>query len=371
VSIVFNEEQEELRRTVRSFLEQKSPETVVRRLMETERGYDDAVWRQMGEQLGLQGLAVPEEFGGSGFGFVELGVVLEEMGRRLVCAPFFSSAVLAAGALLHSRDEAAKKEWLPAIATGDLIATVALAEDSGRWDEEGITTRAVAVGDGWSLTGTKSFVTDGHVAGLLLVAARTDAGVSLFALRGDAAGMARTPLTTLDLTRRQARIELTAAPATLVGDDGGAGPVLRRVLDLAAAGLAAEQVGGAQFVLEMATDYAKERVQFGRAIGSFQAIKHRCANMLTAVEIARSGAYHAIWCAAELNEELPEAAAIAKVCCSEAYLQVAADNIQVHGGMGYTYEHPAHLYFRRAKSTALLFGGPAHWREVLATRIGI
>jgi alkylation response protein AidB-like acyl-CoA dehydrogenase len=371
VSFVFNEEQEELRRTVRAFLEQKSPETEVRRLMETERGYDEAVWRQMGGQLGLQGLAIPEEFGGSGYGFAELGVVLEEMGRRLVCAPFFSSAVLAASALLHSGDDAAKKQWLPAIATGDVIATLALAEDTGRWDEDGVTTRAVAAGDGWSLTGTKSFVIDGHVAGLLLVAARTDAGVSLFAVREDAPGVTRTPLTTLDLTRRQARIELAATPATLVGDDGGAWPVLRRVLDLAATGLAAEQIGGAQLVLEMATAYAKERVQFGRPIGSFQAIKHKCANMLMAVEIAKSGAYHAIWSAAELDDALPEAAAIAKVCCSEAYLQVAADNIQVHGGMGYTYEHPAHLYFRRAKSTALLFGDPAYWREAIATQIGV
>jgi len=371
MNFAFSEEQEELRRTVRAFLDQKSPETEVRRLMETEEGYDTAVWQQMGEQLGLQGLAIPEEFGGSGYTFIELAVILEEMGRRLLCAPFFSSAVLAANALLHSGDDAAKKEHLPGIATGETIATLAFTEENGRWDEAGVTATATKAGDGWTITGTKSYVLDGHIADLLIVAARTDAGVSLFAVPADASGLTRTALTTMDQTRKQAKVELSSTPATLVGTDGQGWSVLDRVLDLAAVALAAEQVGGAQFVLDMAVQYAKDRVQFGRPIGSFQAIKHKCADMLLEVESAKSAAYYAGWCAAELNDELPSVASLSKAYCSEAYFHAAAENIQIHGGIGFTWEHPAHLYFKRAKSSELLFGDPTYHRELLAQRIGI
>jgi alkylation response protein AidB-like acyl-CoA dehydrogenase len=371
MNFAFSEEQEELRRTVRSFLEQKSPETEVRRLMETDDGYDPAVWKQMGEQLGLQGLAIPEEFGGSGYSYVELIVILEEMGRRLLCAPYFSTVVLAANTLIHSGDDAAKKEWLPGIASGETIATLAFTEDTGRWDEAGITATASKSGDGWSITGTKSYVIDGHVADLILVAARSDKGVSIFAVPADASGLTRTLLTTMDQTRKQARIELSNTPGTLIGAEGQGWSVIDRVLDLAAVALSAEQVGGAQFVLDMAVQYAKDRIQFGRPIGSFQAIKHKCADMLLEVESAKSAAYYAGWCAAELNDELPSVAALAKAYCSEAYFHASADNIQIHGGIGFTWEHPAHLYFKRAKSSELLFGDPAYWRELLAQRIGI
>jgi alkylation response protein AidB-like acyl-CoA dehydrogenase len=371
MSFVFSDELEELRETVRSFLEQKSSEAAVRELIDSELGYDPAVWRQMGEQLGLQGLAIPEEYGGSGFTSVELGVVLEEMGRVLLCAPFFSTVVLAANALLCSGDEGAMKEWLPGIASGETVATLALAEESGRWDSEGVAATATESSGEWTITGTKSFVLDGAIADLLVVAARTGAGVSLFAVRHDAAGLTRTPLATLDLTRRQARIDLDATPATLIGTEGGGSAVIDQVLDLVAVGLACEQVGASQYLLDMAVAYAKERVQYGRAIGSFQAIKHKCANMLMAVETAKSAAYNAAGCAAEGNDELAEAAALAKVCCSETFLQVSADNIQVHGGMGYTWEHPAHLYYRRAKSSALLYGDPSFWRARLADCIGM
>ena len=292
----FSEEQEELRRTVRDFLDKKSPETEVRRLMDTDDGYDPAVWSQMGEQLGLQGLAIPEEFGGSGYSYVELIVVLEEMGRRLLCAPYFSTVVLAGNTLLHSGDDAAKKEHLPGIATGETTATLAFTEDSGRWDEAGITATATKSGDGWTITGTKSYVIDGHIADLILVAARSDKGVSIFAVPSDASGLTRTLLSTMDQTRKQARLELANTPATLVGTDGQGWATLDRVLDLAAVGLAAEQVGGAQFVLDMAVQYAKDRIQFGRPIGSFQAIKHKCADMLLEVESAKSAAYYAGWC---------------------------------------------------------------------------
>jgi alkylation response protein AidB-like acyl-CoA dehydrogenase len=371
MNFAFSEEQEELRRTVRQFLDQKSPETEVRRLMETDEGYDAAVWKQMGEQLGLQGLAIPEEHGGSGYTYIELIVILEEMGRRLLCAPYFSTVVLAANTLLHSGDEAAQKAHLPGIATGETIATLAFTEESGRWDEGGITATASGSGDSWTVSGTKSYVLDGHVADLILVAARTSAGVSIFAVDGGASGLTRTLLTTMDQTRKQAKLDFDATPATLVGTDGAGWQTIEQVLDLAAVALAAEQVGGAQFVLDMAVQYAKDRIQFGRPIGSFQAIKHKCADMLLEVESAKSAAYYAGWCAAELNDELPSVAALAKAYCSEAYFHATAENIQIHGGIGFTWEHPAHLYFKRAKSSELLFGDPAYWRELLAQRIGI
>jgi alkylation response protein AidB-like acyl-CoA dehydrogenase len=371
VNFAFSEEQEELRRVVKAFLDDKSSEAAVRELMETEAGYDDAVWKQMGEQMGLQGLIIPEEFGGSGYSYVELIVVLEEMGRRLLCAPYFSTVVLAANALLQSGDDAAKKELLPGIASGETIATVAFTEENGRWDEEGVTATATKSGDDYTITGTKMFVLDGHVADLIIVAARTGAGVSLFSVAGDASGLTRTALSTMDQTRKQAKLEFADTPAKLIGTDGGGWATLSTMLDLAAVGLAAEQVGGAQEVLEMAVEYAKVRVQFGRPIGSFQAIKHKCADMLLEVESGKSAAYYAGWCAAEMNDELPAVASLAKAYCSEAYFHSAAENIQIHGGIGFTWEHPAHLYFKRAKSSELLFGDPTYHRELLAQRIGI
>ena len=371
MNFAFTEEQEELRKTVRQFLDAKSSEAAVREQMETEAGFDAAVWSQMAEQMGLQGLAIPEEFGGSGYSYVELGIVLEEMGRALLCAPFFSSVVLAANTLIQSGDDAAKAAHLPGIASGETIATLAFTEPSGKWDESGITMEASGSVDSWTLNGTKMFVLDGHTANLIIVAARTGKGVSLFTVAGDAAGLTRTALSTMDQTRKQAKLEFSNTPATLLGAEGEGWNTLSTVLDLAAVGLAAEQVGGAQKVLEMAVDYAKVRVQFGRPIGSFQAIKHKCADMLLEVESAKSAAYYGMWCAAEMNDELPSVASLAKAYCSEAYFHATAENIQIHGGIGFTWEHPAHLYFKRAKSSELLFGDPTYHRELLAQRIGI
>ncbi|MGZ4703670.1 MAG: acyl-CoA dehydrogenase family protein [Acidimicrobiales bacterium] len=371
MNFAFSEEQEELRNIVRQFLDAKSPEAAVREQMETEKGYDDAVWSQMSEQLGLQSLIVPEEFGGSGYSYVELIVVLEVMGRALLCAPYFSTVVLGANTLIHSGDDAAKAAHLPGIASGETIATLAFTEPNGRWDESGIEATAVADGDSWKISGTKSFVLDGHVADLVIVAARTGAGVSLFAVQGDAAGLTRTSLSTMDQTRKQAKLDFDGVSGTLIGTDGGGWDVLSTVLDLAAVALAAEQVGGAQKCLDMAVEYAKVRVQFGRPIGSFQAIKHKCADMLLEVESAKSAAYYAGWCASEMNDELPSVASLAKAYCSDAYFHAAAENIQIHGGIGFTWEHPAHLYFKRAKSSELLFGDPTYHRELLAQRIGI
>jgi len=371
MNFAFSEEQEELRSSVRRFLEDKSPMTEVRRLMETAEGYDPAVWKQMGEQLGLQAIAIPEEYGGAGYGYVELTVIFEEMGAALLCAPYFSTVALAANALLSCGDESAKKDFLPGIASGETIATLALTEDSGRWDLDGVTLAATAKGGDWTLDGHKMFVIDGHTADLVLVAGSTGKGVSLFAVEADASGLTRTALATMDQTRKQARVEFANTPARLIGDEGGAAPALSRTLDLAAVALAAEQVGGAQRCLDMAVDYAKTRIQFGRPIGSFQAIKHKCADMLLEVESAKSAAYYAGWAAAEDSEELPVVASLAKSYCSEAYFHAAAENIQIHGGIGFTWEHDAHLYFKRAKSSELLLGDPSYHRELLAQRIGI
>jgi alkylation response protein AidB-like acyl-CoA dehydrogenase len=371
VNFAFSEEQEELRRGVRRFLEEKSSEADVRRLMETPEGYDTAVWKQMAEQLGLQGLAIPEEYGGSGYTYVELVVIFEEMGRALLCAPYFSSVALAANLLLAAGDDGAKKDYLPGIADGTTLATVALAEASGRWDEGGIALEATGSGSSWTLTGEKLYVLDGHLADLILVPARTPAGISVFAVDKGADGLTTTALSTMDQTRKQARVSFESTPARLVGADGTGWAAVSKMLDLAVVALAAEQVGGAQRVLEMAVDYAKVRVQFGRPIGSFQAIKHKCADMLLEVESAKSAAYYAGWAAAEDNDELPVVASLAKSYCSEAYFHATAENIQIHGGIGFTWEHPAHLYFKRAKSSELLFGDPTYHRELLAQRIGI
>jgi alkylation response protein AidB-like acyl-CoA dehydrogenase len=362
----FTDEQRELAATLRRFLQDKSSSSEVRRLMQTEAGYDPRTWSQLAGQLGLPGLVIPEKHGGSGAGPVELAVASEEMGRALLCAPFFATAVLAAQALLASGDEAAQEEFLPGIADGTTIATVAVCEDDGGWTTDGVATRARRSGDGYVLDGRKSFVIDGHTAGLLLVVARADGGPSLFAVRGDADGLARRPLETLDLTRKQAALALDAVPARLIGAEGSAADIVAATLRLAAVALAAEQVGGAQRCLDMSVEYAKIRMQFGRPIGSFQAIKHMCADMLLEVESARSAAYYAAWAAQDGSDELPLVASLAKACCSEAYFRAAADNIQIHGGIGFTWEHDAHLYYRRAKSTELMLGTPAEHREIAA-----
>lgn len=375
------EERDELRRAVRSFIAAHSPETEVRRLMETPEGYDQALWLRMAGELGLTGLAIPAEYGGSGATFAEVGVVLEEMGRALMCAPYLSTVVLAAGALLHLGDETAHKDYLPGIASGETVATVAIAEESARWDPAGVAATATRGASGWELSGTKMFVLDGQVADLILVSARTSggsgdgagdgSGVSIFAVEGTAPGLRRTPMPTMDATRRQARLDLAAVPGRLVGPEGGAGGTLDHLVDLAAVALACEQVGGTARVLDMAVEYAKTRVQFGRPIGQFQAIKHRCAEIALELDAARSALAFGLWAAQTADPELPVAASIAKVRCSECYTFATAENIQVHGGIGFTWEHPAHLYFRRAKSSELMFGDPQHHRERLIQQLAV
>lgn len=365
MNLAFTEEQQELRRTVRDFLEKTSPETEVRRLMDTEAGYDTGAWRQFAGEIGVAGLTLPEQYGGAGCGFRELGVVVEEAGRALVCAPLLSTVVVAASVLLALDDGPARADYLPAIAEGRTVAT--LAAPAGGWDDPAaLTVTAARHRDGWTISGTVSCVLDGAAASLLLVAARTGAGVSVFAVDGDTPGVRRVPRATLDQTRRQADVTFTEAPARLLGEEGAAGPALRHVLDLAVVAVATEQVGAAGRVLDMAVDYAKARVQFGRPIGSFQAVKHKLADLHLAVESARSAAYHAGWAAAESPGDLPAAASLAKACAGDAFVTAATENIQIHGGLGFTWEHPAHLYLKRAHATRQLFGNPAYHRQRLA-----
>jgi len=376
MNFAFSEEQEQLREAVRKFMEAKSPSSEVRRLMETTEGYDEAVWKQMAQELGLQSLHLPEAHGGQGFTFVELGIVLEEMGRVLLCAPYYSTVVLAADAIMNAATDAQQGELLPGIASGETIAALAFTEPNGRWDASGITMEASGKGDSYQLSGTKMFVIDGHTANTIITVARLagtsgEDGISFFAVDGDASGLTRTPLATMDQTRKQARLDFSDVAARPLGEPGAGWAALSKTLDQAAVGLSNEMVGGAQKVLEMAVDYAKVRVQFGRPIGSFKAIKHKCADMLLEVESAKSAAYYAAWAAAEDNEELPVVASLAKAYCSDAYFHAAAENIQIHGGIGFTWEHDAHLYFKRAKSSEILLGDATYHRELLAQRIGI
>jgi alkylation response protein AidB-like acyl-CoA dehydrogenase len=367
-------EQQELHAAVRRFLRDRAPLPRVRELMEADDGMDADVWRQAATQLGLPGIAIPEEYGGSGFSFAEQVIVLEELGAALYTGPYLASAVLAATALLASPDEGARRDFLPGIASGQTVATLAFTEDDGSWQPDAIRLFASRSGTEWRLDGHKSFVLDGHTADLVLTVAATDGGLSLFAVDGGAAGAAgltRTPLATLDQTRKLARLEYGDVAGRLIGSPGDAAAVLDRVLDVAAIALAAEQLGGAQRALDMAVEYAKIRHQFGRPIGSFQAIKHRCADLLLQVESLRSAVSYAADAVAAGSDEIPSLASLVKAYGSETYFNVAAENIQIHGGVGFTWEHDAHLYFKRAKSSELFLGDGNYHRERLAQRIGL
>jgi len=370
----FTDEHDALRATVRQFLTDRSDEQAVRAQMATERGFDDDVWQQLAEQVGLTGLIVPEEHGGAGYGYVELCIVAEEMGRALLCAPYLSTAVMATNALLHCATADAQKALLPGIAEGSTRATLAYAESG--WNVADIALSAQEKDGGFVLDGTKRHVLDGASADVILVAARNGAGIELFRVDADAAGLDRQAVPELDQTRKLATLSFSSTKATKISDsDIREG--LERTLALTLVVLASEQVGGAQWCLDTATDYAKNRLQFGRPIGSFQGIKHKCAEVLVDVEFAKTAAYNASWAAADCLggdgdwEAVLQAAHMAKSFCSEAYFHAAAENIQIHGGMGFTWEHPAHLYFKRAKASELLFGDAPHHREALADRLAL
>ncbi|MFI8306713.1 acyl-CoA dehydrogenase family protein [Streptomyces sp. NPDC085927] len=350
------EEQEELRSAVRSLL---------------TRHEGAAAWGPLAEQVGVAGLAVPEEYGGAGGGARDVHVLMEELGRSLSPLPLLGSAVLTAGALLASGDKEACGRLLPPLAEGRSVGTLAWAE-RGSWEAAAVRAEAVpGSGDTWLLTGTKEYVLDWPGVDVLLVAARTAAGVSLFEVAVDAAGARREPVVTMDGTRGQARWVLSGAEGHLIGVDGDGERTLAHVRDLACAALAAEQVGAAGRCLELTVAYARDRVQFGRPIGSFQAVKHRLADAYVLVESARSAALGAAFAADEDPSALPRAAAVAKSVCSEAFSAVAGETIQLHGGIGITWEHDAHRYFKRAHGAGELFGAPARHRTRLAAGLGL
>src|SRR5216683_2087138 len=344
MDFTFTEEQRELRRTVRSFLTSHSPGT--------------ETWSQLVNQLGLTGLAVPERFGGAGASFVEVAVVLDEMGRCLYPAPYLPT-VTAAAALAAATEPDLAGELLAAIAAKGAVATLAVAEERARWDPGNLTTTARETAGGLVIDGVKDFVLDGDDAEIILVAAGLGGDAALLAVAGDAPGLTRRRHPTLDQTRAQARLTFDSVPARLVSSGPQATAHAISVVQVA---LAVESAGAAARCLDLTVDYLKTRVQFGRALGTFQALRHRCADLAVAVEAATATAYYAAWAAAQAPDELPVVAPLAKAYCSEAFLRVAAETIQLHGGIGFTWEHDAHRYFKRATTTALLFGSARELR---------
>lgn len=371
VEFSLSEAQEMLRDTTRQFLADRAPIERVRELSETETGFDLALW-QAGAELGWHSLAIPEAYGGAGYTFAELSIVLEELGRALFPGPFLSTVVMAADAILTAGTEDQKQAYLPGIAMGERTIGVALFEGPSGVSLDDIAMAAEPRGDGWVLTGRKTNVVFGQAVDTFLVAARTAAGLGLFLVPADTEGIAIEAVPTLDATTFQAHVSLDGVELdsdALLGNEGSAGPVVERMLQLAAVGLSLDQIGGAQWCLETSVDHAKTRFQFGRAIGSFQAIKHRCADLLVAVEHAKSTAYHAAR-VTDNADELAIAAPLAKSVCSDAYMTAAAETIQILGGTGFSWEHDLHLYFKRAKSTGLMYGDVHYQRRVLADVLG-
>jgi len=371
----FSQEQEMLRATARKFFENECPSTFVRARMEEDAGVTADFWKKLAEQ-GWLGLVYPEEFGGTGLGFVDLTVLMEEMGRAVMPGPFLST-LLAGLAILEAGSVEQKKEWLAKLSDGAAKASLAWTEPSARWDAAGVTTGARNTGGTWTLTGTKLFVPDAHLADVLVVAARTsegkrpEDGVSLFLVEAGAKGLATKLLPTMDQTRKLCEVKLDGTPGVPLGaKDAGWAP-LERVVQRATVALCAEMCGGAQKVLDMTTEYAKIRIAFGKPIGSYQGVKHRAADMLVDVENAKSLTYYAAWA---VDENVPEAAlacSMAKAYASDAYRKVAGAGIQLHGGIGFTWEHDLHLYFKRAKSSEFTFGDATYHREKVAQLISL
>jgi alkylation response protein AidB-like acyl-CoA dehydrogenase len=369
-----NEDQETLAKYARDFLENECPTTFVRTMLDHETAMDEGLYKHMAE-LGWMGIAIPEEYGGQGMTYVDLGVLLEEMGRALVPGPFFASVCLAAPTILEAGSDAQKQALLPGIASGEKNATVAYTEANARVDASGIELSATKDGDGYTLGGLKRFVLDAHVADTIIVAARTsDAGdptegVTLFVVDAKSPGVSVKQLKAMDMTRRLCDVTFDGVKVgadAVLGDVDRGWPRLERAIQRATGMLAAECVGGAQKVLDLSVAYARERIQFGRPIGSFQAVKHKCADMLVDVELGRSAMYYAAWAATDEDQELALAASIAKAFCGEAYTRVASNGIHVHGGIGFTWEHDMHLYFKRAKVNEELLGDPSYHRDQVA-----
>ncbi|MDN3356358.1 acyl-CoA dehydrogenase family protein [Actinomadura sp. DC4] len=352
---------------VRRFLERSAPLSRTREFLEASPGYDTAAWDGLG-RLGAQGLLIPEAYGGAGAGVVEAALTSEEMGRVLYASPYLSSAVLAARLLAGLGDERAMKEHLPGIASGRTVATVAFLDDRGHWNPCRIGVRAEPAGTGWRLLGRAPFVTDA-AASLVLVVAATPDGLGVFA--ADGAGRRVEPLECLDTTQPLSRLDLEGVAADRIGADADVEAVMDDVVRVALACVTAAQLGGAERCLETAVAYAKARVQFGRPIGAFQAIKHRCADMYIRVQSARSAVHHLVEAVRTSAPEAADAAHLAKAYCSETAFACATDNVQIHGGIGFTWEHDAHLYLKRAEASGHLLGDAIHHRGALARSMGL
>jgi alkylation response protein AidB-like acyl-CoA dehydrogenase len=365
VAFALTDEQQDLRRSTRGYLERRVPALAVRRDMESTSGFDARIWDELGDELGLRALLVPESLGGPGCGYVELALVLHEMGRALLPAPYFPTVALAGSAILLAGDDALAAELLPRLSAGPEAGTLALAPGPDG------PVRAAPGDGGWTLTGASCFVPAGDVASVIVVRAEGDRGPGLFVVEGDGPRVEREPMAVLDATRRQARLRLSGAPARPLSAEGRGAELIDRVLDRARIALAAEQAGVAERCLETAVEYAKARVQFGRPIGSFQAIKHRCADVLLAVEGAKAAVRYAAWAADHAPARVPTAACVALAAALDASTAATAANIHVHGGIGFTWEHDAHLYYRRAHSARALLGDPSSQRRLLADRVAL
>jgi alkylation response protein AidB-like acyl-CoA dehydrogenase len=369
-----NEDQETLAKYARDFLTNECPTSFVRTMMESETAHDAAFYGKMA-QLGWMGIAIPEAFGGQGMTYVDLAVLLEEMGRSVLPGPFFATVCLAAPVITEAGSDEQRKALLGPIASGERTAALAYTEPNARVDASGIELLARPQDGGFVLSGTKSFVLDAHVADTIVVAGRTSdgddpaEGITLFSVDPKANGVSVSQLKAMDMTRRLCEVALDGVKVgagAVLGEVDKGWPRLERALQRSAALLSAGCVGGANQVLDMSVAYARDRIQFGRPIGSFQAVKHKCADMLVDVEMSRSAMYYAAWAASEDDPELPLAASMAKAYCSEAYLRVAGNGIHVHGGIGFTWEHDMQLYFKRAKADEVLLGDPTHHRDLVS-----
>jgi alkylation response protein AidB-like acyl-CoA dehydrogenase len=376
----FTEEQKMIRDTAEAFLAEISSSNAIRNAMATEQGFEEEIWQRICSEMYWQAIHIPEEYGGMGLGYVELVVMLEQMGRYLLCSPFFSTVCLGANALMIAGTAEQKQDYLSQICEGGLTATLAYTSSNGQWGANAVQSIVETQGDDYVLNGTYRFVPDGHTAQLLIVAVRNEGsigeeGISLFTIPANTPGVKRTWLPTMDETRKQAEIVLDNVILSkdhLMGEQGQSWPELKKVIQLATIATAAEQTGGAQQALDLTVAYTKERVQFGRPVAGFQAVKHQAADMMLRTEVARSAIYYAACLAEEsfnggvLASELGEAASVAKSYCSDGYFKNASDAIQLHGGVGFTWEYDVHLYFKRAKSSELFLGNAAYHREQVA-----
>jgi alkylation response protein AidB-like acyl-CoA dehydrogenase len=360
----FTDEQVQLRNAVRKFCADNYDEQAVRRLMEADPPFDQKVWARLGSELGVLGLSVPEDDGGAGGTLVDQAIAVEELGASLACGPLFGTVFLTIPALVAAPSGSDRDELLGALTEGRATAAFAVADRAGAFHPDAVKVTATRSGDGYTVTGDAERVVDAGAADYVLVAAESSDGLGLYAV--DARGVERTALVTLDLTRPQATLRFSDAPAQLLAGADEAERVIQHALHVGSALLAAEQIGASQHLLDLSVAYAKSRLQFGRQIGSFQAIKHKLADLLVDLEHARSTAYHAAWALTDGSDDAALVASIAQATCSAAFSRIAADTIQVHGGIGFTWEHQAHLYFKRAATDSALLGTAEQHRSRIA-----